>query len=406
MWAVPAIARAAAGQHSGQPRSPTLRLVGVLDRLLPRLGGRALALELALALLSLGGVYLGLASEHSWTAQLWSGAAAALLLLLLRRTAPLAPFAAGAALSTVDVNLSTPLVLGAYAVGRFTGSWWVRALAGGIGCAAVLIGSQRSQSIDFVSALVQAALLLVLPAALGVWQRTREELLTALRSRAERAEAEQELLARDAVLTERNRIAGEMHDAVGHRVSLMVLQAGAIELAARDADRVEQLAAQVQGAGRLALEELRQMVGVLRAGELQESAPLGPQPGLDDLPRLVAQARQAGMLVEFSGVDESEVDFSAIDSAVSRAAYRIAQEGLTNAGKHAPGAHVHLSLQHRPGELVLVVVNGPSTHPATPVPGGGYGLLGLEERVRTLNGRFSSGPRLDGGFGVQAVLPA
>ncbi len=118
----------------------------------------------------------------------------------------------------------------------------------------------------------------------------RAELLAALRERAERAEAERELLARDAVLTERTRIAREMHDAVGHRVSLMVLQAGAIEMAAGDRARVEQLAGQVQTAGRQALDELRQAVGVLRAGEDDsgdDAAPLAPQPGLDDLEGLV-----------------------------------------------------------------------------------------------------------------------
>ena len=107
-------------------------------------------------------------------------------------------------------------------------------------------------------------------------------------------------MARDAVLTERTRIAREMHDAVGHRVSLMVLQAGAIEMAAHDPGRVEQLAGQVQTAGRQALDELRQMVGVLRGGDVDDDAPLGPQPGLDDLPRLVEHAREAGMTVDLA----------------------------------------------------------------------------------------------------------
>ena len=92
-----------------------------------------------------------------------------------------------------------------------------------------------------------------------------------------------------------------MHDAVGHRVSLMVLQAGAIEMAATDPDRVEQLAGQVQTAGRQALDELRQMVGVLRAGEAETTRRSRPQPGLDDLPRLVEESRQAGMAVELIG---------------------------------------------------------------------------------------------------------
>src|SRR6185312_10322161 len=138
--------------------------------------------------------------------------------------------------------------------------------------------------------------------------RTRALLLAALRDRAEKAEAERELLARDAVLSERTRIAREMHDAVGHRVSLMVLQAGAIEMAAADRDRVEQLAGQVQTAGRQALEELRQMVGVLRAEDVDDEAPLGPQPGLPDLPTLVQQAKDAGMAVDLAVPADVPVD--------------------------------------------------------------------------------------------------
>jgi signal transduction histidine kinase len=179
-----------------------------------------------------------------------------------------------------------------------------------------------------------------------------------------------------------------------------VLQAGAIEMAAKDPERVEQLAGQVQTAGRQALDELRQMVGVLRAGDA-EDAPLAPQPGLDALPRLVDESRQAGMAVQLSGPG---ID-TPLDPAVSRAAYRIAQEALTNAGKHAPGAPVTVAVERPAGQLVVRVVNGPG-HAAQPAPGGGYGLVGLAERVRTLGGRLTAEPRLDGGFVVEAVLPA
>jgi signal transduction histidine kinase len=190
-----------------------------------------------------------------------------------------------------------------------------------------------------------------------------------------------------------------MHDAVGHRVSLMVLQAGAIEMAAADQQRVQQLAGQVQTAGRQALDELRQMVGVLRAGET-EDAPLAPQPGLAALPRLVGESRQAGMAVELTGPP----DDSLLDPAVSRAAYRIVQEALTNAGKHAPGAPVCVTVEHPADELVIRVVNG--TGGASTAVSGGFGLVGLAERVRTLGGRLTAEPRLDGGFLVEAVLPA
>jgi signal transduction histidine kinase len=192
-----------------------------------------------------------------------------------------------------------------------------------------------------------------------------------------------------------------MHDAVGHRVSLMVLQAGAIEMAAGDRPRVEQLAGQVQTAGRQALDELRQAVGVLRNGE-DDDAPLAPQPGLDDLERLVGECRAAGMTVELRRAAGS----APVDPAVSRAAYRIVQEALTNGGKHAPGAPVTVTIERPDGGVVVRVVNGPARRPAEAPPGGGFGLVGLRERVRTLGGRLRAEPRLDGGFLVEAVLPA
>jgi signal transduction histidine kinase len=163
------------------------------------------------------------------------------------------------------------------------------------------------------------------------------------------------------------------------------------------------LAGNVQSAGREALDELRQMVGVLRGGDVDDDAPLGPQPGLTDLSGLVAEARKAGMRVDLvTGVDDAHP----IDPTVGRAAYRIVQEALTNAGKHAPGAAVCVTVDRMGGGLVVRVVNGPPTEVPGQVPSGGYGLVGLGERVRTLGGRLTAEPRLDGGFGVEAVLPA
>jgi signal transduction histidine kinase len=170
-------------------------------------------------------------------------------------------------------------------------------------------------------------------------------------------------------------------------------------MAAADRQRVEQLAGQMQTAGRQALDELRQMVGVLRTGEA-EDAPLVPQPGLDALNRLVEESRQAGMAVRLTGLP----DGARVDPAVSRAGYRIVQEAVTNAGKHAPGAEVSVTVEQRPGELVVRVVNGAGG--TSMAVSGGYGLVGLGERVRTLGGRLTVGPRLDGGFEVEAVLPA
>jgi signal transduction histidine kinase len=325
-----------------------------------------------------------------------------LLLLFLRRRAPLVPFLAAALLGAVAPVIGGAIPLSAYAVGRYTDRWPVRVVAGVAGSIAVSQFWTDPSVSEVIGSLTTVAFFVLLPGAIGAWVRARADLMTALTERAERAEAERELLAREAIASERARIAREMHDAVGHRVSLMVLQAGAIEMAAADRERVEQLACHVQLAGRQALDELRQAVGVLRAGE-DDGAPLTPQPGLDDLERLVKECRAAGMAVE---LNRPPADAAPVEPAVSRAAYRIVQEALTNAGKHAPGASVHVDVSREPDELVVRVVNGTPTESATPDSGGGFGLVGLSERVRTLDGRLRTEPRLDGGFLVEAVLPA
>ncbi len=380
--------------------------MGIRARLWPGLGARSIWFEAILALAASATVAVGAATPEA--GQLVSdqvlvagGVLQVLTLFLFRRRAPLIPFMVSAVLSALAPVLTLGFLLTSYAIGRYAGRWPVRVLAGVVGAIALLQPWTIETFGEAAGALSGVGLVLVLPGALGMWQRTRALLVDALRERAERAESERELLARDAVLIERTRIAGEMHDVVGHRVSLMVLQAGAIEMAAADPDRVEQLAGQVQEAGRQALDELRQMVGVLRAGEVDEAAPLGLQPGLTDVPRLVEQSREAGMQVELIGAAGAIVD-----PVVGRAAYRIVQEALTNAGKYAPGAAVKVSVERAPQALQIRVVNGPSAGPLRDPPGGGFGLVGLAERARTLGGNVTAEPRLGGGFTVEAVLPA
>ena len=380
--------------------------MGIRARLWPGLSTRSIWFEVAVAVLgsTLVGVNVG-TSEAGWlpTPVVFGGASLlGILLLLFRRRAPLIPFAASVLLASGSPTVAVGVLLTCYAVTRYIASWPIRIAAGVIAAIAVTQAWTIDSANEALASLGGAALVVLLPGALGAWARTRADLLAALTERAERAEAERELMAREAVLSERTRIAREMHDAVGHRVSLMVLQAGAIEMAATDQQRVEQLACNVQSAGREALDELRQMVGVLRGGEVDEDAPLGPQPDIDDLARLVAEARKAGMTVDLIAVVPGA---EAVDPAVGRAAYRIVQEALTNAGKHAPGAAVCVTVDRAGKDLVVRVVNGPATSAPGEVSGGGYGLVGLGERVRTLGGRLTAESRLDGGFGVEAVLP-
>jgi signal transduction histidine kinase len=375
------------------------------DRTWPGLRTRSIVLECVIASVSVISIGVTAAQpdlRSATTAPLVLAGTVVLvvLLLTLRRRAPLVPFLLAAGLSALSPAVGIAVPFTSYAVGRYVGRWTQRVVAAVVGVLVVIEPWSPAPVGELVGRVLAAAVVVLLPGAVGAWFRTRALLLAALRERAERAEAERELLARDAVLTERTRIAREMHDAVGHRVSLMVLQAGAIEMAAADRDRVEKLAGQVQAAGRQALDELRQMVGVLRAEEVDEAAPLGPQPGLPDLPRLVEQSRDAGMQVELAGAPEE-----AVDPVVGRAAYRIVQEALTNAGKHAPGAPVTVTVDRAAEALEIRVVNGPSAGPPGNPPSGGYGLVGLGERVRTLGGKLTAEPRLDGGFAVEAVLP-
>jgi signal transduction histidine kinase len=361
-------------------------------------------LEAGLALVGCIGVVVG-ASDPALGAPIPEGylllalPVLAVAMWFYRRTLPILPFVLSALLVGLSPAVIVALSITSYAVGRYEPRWPVRIAAAVLGMLAVAVPVEEPTWELVLGGIVGGAFAVLLPGIVGVWVRTRAELLGALRDRAERAEAERELMARDAVLTERTRIAREMHDAVGHRVSLMVLQAGAIEMAASDPERVTTLAEQVQTAGRQALDELRQAVGVLRSGE-QEDAPLAPQPGLDDLERLVKEWRTAGMAVELHTPPAL-----AVDPVTSRAAYRIVQEALTNAGKHAPGARVTVDVDRREDELVVQVRNG-AGRPAEDPSSGGFGLVGLRERVRTLGGRFRAEPRLDGGFDVEAGLPA
>jgi signal transduction histidine kinase len=324
--------------------------------------------------------------------------------VLLRRRFPLPLIALAVLDSLTKAELSIAMPFAAYAVARYERRrprlrWTAVAVSVAIGLRVWEFGSFQTVP----SNIANASFLILLPAIVGAWARTRTALVAALLERAVRAENEQELMARKAVLEERARITREMHDVVGHRVSLMVLQAGAIEMAAGDPDRVRQLAGHVQDAGRRSLEELRQLIGLLRTPEEDGvDVPLAPQPTLGDLDDLVADARRAGMEVSLDQRGQRR----AVDPTVERTAYRLVQEALTNAGKHAPGGTVAVTLEWREDAVAVAVVNRRPTRRPTPMPSGGHGLVGLRERVRAVGGELRAEPRLDGGFVVEAVLPA
>jgi signal transduction histidine kinase len=234
---------------------------------------------------------------------------------------------------------------------------------------------------------------------LGLYFSARRRLVQALRERAERAEREQHLLAEQARAEERARLAGEMHDVVTHRVSLMVLQAGALGVTATD-EATRQAAEELRAAGCQALDELRDLVGILRTESDSDQTP-----SVSGLPALIAESAAAGTPAELA----EDGDPALASPVVGRTVYRIVREALTNARKHAPGASVLVQVGYTEQQVGVVVSNGPATQSADrelSATGSGLGLAGLRQRVELVHGTLRAGPAPDGGFRVEAVLPA
>lgn len=216
--------------------------------------------------------------------------------------------------------------------------------------------------------------------------------------RAELAERERDLAAREAVVEERARIARELHDAIAHHVSMMVVQAGAERrILDGGSGSTREVLQTIEQIGRGALTEMRRLVGMLRSAD---SDPLSPQPSLADLPRLVAQVSDAGLPVEI----EIEGERRELPLGVELSAYRIVQEALTNALKHAGEARATVRVRYSPDQLELEVADDGAGAPAA-VTGGGHGLAGMRERVALYGGRLDAGRRGDRGFTVRVVLP-
>jgi signal transduction histidine kinase len=216
--------------------------------------------------------------------------------------------------------------------------------------------------------------------------------------RAQIAERERDLVAREAVVEERARIARELHDVIAHHVSMIVLQAGA-ERRVLDGDHAStrEVLETVERTGRSALTEMRRLLGMLRA---DANEPLAPQPGLSDVPMLVTQLREAGLPVDL----RVEGERRELPVGIELSAYRIVQEALTNALKHAGNARASVDIRYGSDSLELEIADdGLGT--TTPVSSGGHGLVGMRERVALYGGRLDTGRRPSGGFTVRVVLP-
>ncbi|MEV6608861.1 histidine kinase [Kutzneria sp. NPDC051319] len=271
-------------------------------------------------------------------------------------------------------------------------------------CSAVLIAISVRVWAPTFTIITGGMLFTVFPALFGLYIGNRLSLIRALTERAERAEREQQLLAEQARADERVRLAGEMHDVVTHRVSLMVLQAGALRITAPD-EATRTAAEELREAGCQALAELRDLVGVLRTHADDNGEEPTDAVRLPDLAELVTESQGVGMTVELI-VDGNPLLTAPV---VGRTAYRVVQEALTNVRKHAPGAKTRVHVRYGADRVRLTVRNGPpvgSVDHDLGESGSGTGLLGLKQRVELVSGRFTAASRPDGGFEVDAILPA
>jgi signal transduction histidine kinase len=263
-----------------------------------------------------------------------------------------------------------------------------------VGTIAIIAHNQGDHPGDFFFPLIVFGVAWIAGFALG--QKFRE--VDEAKERATRLEREREEQARLAVAEERARIARELHDIVGHSVSVMTVQAAGVRSLLRpDQEREREALLIVEQTGREALAEMRRLVGVLRRPE--EAPALAPQPSLEHVERLVAQAREAGLPVELR-VEGEPVQLPA---GLDLTAYRLVQEGLTNAIKHARAEHAEVVVRYRDGQVELTVVDDGRGDGEGEK--GGNGLVGMRERVSVYGGELDAGPRPEGGYKLHATLP-
>jgi signal transduction histidine kinase len=263
-------------------------------------------------------------------------------------------------------------------------------------------GTERPSGATILVSAAFGLLLCLVAFVAGVFSRTRRAYLAALEARASEAEANQRVLAEQAVAEERRRIARELHDVVAHHVSAMgVLATGARRALDRDPSATGDALRSIEQTGRIALREMRRLLSVLRAGgEDTPESELVPAPGLTAVRGLIEQVRRTGLPVSV----QVEGEPYPVDAGIGLTVYRLIQEALTNSAKHAGPAEVQVRLEFSSSALSVEVFDtgrGPSSR--SPVTG--HGLVGMRERVALYGGELRTGPRPGGGFRVYATIP-
>jgi signal transduction histidine kinase len=281
--------------------------------------------------------------------------------------------------------------------------WQLAFLVGGLQL--LLLPIQRAVHPQGDSATSYYLFSILCTAAIVVWGMFLRARRQTKRERLRRAHAEEQLRIEQIRHAERTRIAREMHDVLGHRISLLSMHAGALEFR-QDAspEEVARAAAVIRASAHQALEDLRAVIGLLRDGG-DGHAPQRPQPTLAALPGLLEESRAAGMRLH---ADVRVADLAAVPDAIGRHALRIVQEALTNARKHASSAPVEARVDGAPGEGLEIEVRNPApvvAAAAAKVPGSGAGLVGLAERAALAGGHLDYGLDEHGDFEVRAWLP-
>jgi signal transduction histidine kinase len=330
------------------------------------------------------------------------------LSFLWRRTQPLIPVASVfAGMSSMAIWLTEPpnmfvavliLIAVGYAAGRHLAGR-LSTIALGIGVVVMVVLAAIYDPNDIV---FPVTFFWIVPWLAGRTLRNHTRLARELAEKAERAQHAREEDERRAIMTERNRIARELHDVLAHNLSVMVVQAaGARQVLEKSPERAVEAAALIERTGREALAEIRHLFGPIRRGDSEPLSGAQTIARVDDLAR---RARAAGLRVELRVIG----DAVELPAGIDLAAYRIVQEALTNTLKHAPGAHARVTVEYEPNELVLSVEDdgqAPRDDHELGHAGGGHGLVGMRERAAVYGGMVQAGRGPDGGFAVRARLP-